>query len=79
LSYGQISVRIPVHIAVHIPVHIPVHIAVQIAVIPAKAGIHFDVRAKSQWIPAFAGMTVLPTVPHATDHFLSGPSAIICL
>jgi hypothetical protein len=27
------------------------------AVIPAKAGIHFDLVAKAQWIPAFAGMT----------------------
>jgi hypothetical protein len=34
-----------------------------IAVIPAKAGIHFDLAsdlnaaAKAKWIPAFAGMT----------------------
>jgi len=27
-------------------------------VIPAKAGIHFAVTRKSQWIPAFAAMTV---------------------
>jgi hypothetical protein len=27
-------------------------------VIPAKAGIHFDLAVKAQWIPAFAGMTV---------------------
>jgi len=26
-------------------------------VIPAKAGIHFDLRRKAKWIPAFAGMT----------------------
>jgi hypothetical protein len=34
-------------------------------VIPAKAGIHFDFRdavakSKARWIPAFAGMTVIP-------------------
>jgi len=28
-----------------------------IIVIPAKAGIHFDRRARAKWIPAFAGMT----------------------
>ena len=28
-----------------------------IAVIPAKAGIHFDLVARARWIPAFAGMT----------------------
>jgi hypothetical protein len=28
-----------------------------IAVIPAKAGIHFALRAEAEWIPAFAGMT----------------------
>jgi hypothetical protein len=26
-------------------------------VIPAKAGIHFDLAFKAGWIPAFAGMT----------------------
>jgi hypothetical protein len=26
-------------------------------VIPAKAGIHFALRGRSTWIPAFAGMT----------------------
>jgi hypothetical protein len=29
-----------------------------LAVIPAKAGILFDFRARPNWIPAFAGMTV---------------------
>jgi hypothetical protein len=28
-------------------------------VIPAKAGIHCAFVARSKWIPAFAGMTVL--------------------
>ena len=28
-----------------------------IAVIPAKAGIHFDLLARARWIPAFGGMT----------------------
>ena len=28
-----------------------------IFVIPAKAGIHFDLAFKARWIPAFAGMT----------------------
>jgi hypothetical protein len=34
------------------------------SVIPAKAGIHFP-TVKSQWIPAFAGMTIGdPLVTH---------------
>src|SRR5690348_8269382 len=35
------------------------HASAPSAVIPAKAGIHFDLAAtcKRQWIPAFAGMT----------------------
>jgi hypothetical protein len=34
------------------------------SVIPAKAGIHFA-TVKSQWIPAFAGMTIgVLTVTH---------------
>jgi len=33
------------------------HVPVSGFVIPAKAGIHLDLAAKAQWIPAFAGMT----------------------
>ena len=29
-----------------------------LSVIPAEAGIHFDLRAKATWIPAYAGMTI---------------------
>jgi hypothetical protein len=39
-------------------------------VIPAKAGVHFDLRAKAKWIPAFAGMTKSPSSPRRR-----GPSA----
>ena len=35
-------------------------------VIPAKAGIH--VGSKSQWIPAFAGMTIVMGVPFPTSN-----------
>ena len=33
-------------------------------VIPAKAGIHFAIVEKDQWIPAFAGMTILGSTLH---------------
>jgi hypothetical protein len=38
-------------------------------VIPAKAGIHFDFSTRTQWIPAFAGMTAsrraaMPSLHH---------------
>jgi hypothetical protein len=38
----------------------------KLAVIPAKAGIHLDLK-KQKWIPAFAGMTACLEVPKWRD------------